>query len=253
MAGKLRSKAAGTVSYLYGVTQSTPSRVPPILGVDGAAGVEALQCHGLTCWISRVSKSEFAEELARNMENLDWLSEKSVAHQRAVTAISQLADILPARLGTVFMSDDSLKTDIESRSHEIKADFKRIAGSDEWGVKVFALPPKLPTKATGGVTGRDYLQAKSQVLKSRMPATSDEEVERFESELQKIAVDRAEAGKISAGRRNLVYQASLLIRRDARQRFEDLLRQFSNRWKGEKSIECTGPWPPYSFVSRKAI
>ncbi|HZQ69590.1 MAG TPA: GvpL/GvpF family gas vesicle protein [Terriglobales bacterium] len=251
MAGKLTSKTAGTVLYLYGVTQSAPSTLPKIVGVDGSTRVEAISCSGLTCWISRVSASEFADELARNMENLDWLSEKSVAHQRAVSSISEVADILPTRFGTVFLGEESLQADMKRRKREIQSDFKRIGGSDEWGVKVFALPTKVIANSPGKITGRDYLRAKSQVLHSKAPAKSDQEVERFDSELRKLATETAEAGKISGGRRDIVYQVSLLIKRGERERFEALLRRFSTHWKNQKSIECTGPWPPYSFLSRR--
>jgi hypothetical protein len=29
-----------------------------------------------------------------------------------------------------------------------------------------------------------------------------------------------------------------------------VLEKFANQWTRERRIECTGPWPPYSFVSR---
>ena len=44
--------------------------------------------------------------------------------------------------------------------------------------------------------------------------------------------------------------AFLLLRRPDRKKFEAILRRFSRQWAGAKQIECTGPWPPYSFVSR---
>jgi hypothetical protein len=28
-----------------------------------------------------------------------------------------------------------------------------------------------------------------------------------------------------------------------------VLRKYAQQWGEERSIECTGPWPPYSFVS----
>jgi hypothetical protein len=252
MASKLISKTSDAVLYVYGITQSTPSVVPEIKGVDGASPLETVELFGLTCWTSRVAKSEFADELSHNMENLDWLSEKSVAHQGAVQAISRVADILPARFGTVFLTEGSLRGDIKKRKREILLDFKRIEGSDEWGVKVFVLPAKTLNPASTVVTGKDYLQAKSQVLRNKAPAKPDQQVERFDSEIRKIAIDSAPAGKVSGGRRDLVYRISLLVKRSDRKRFEAVLRRFSTAWEGEKLIECTGPWPAYSFVSGRS-
>jgi hypothetical protein len=250
MAGKLAD--ADKVLYLYALTQSGPADLSPIGGVEETAPIETLRCGNLVAWLSRVPRDEFAENLVQNMENLDWLSEKSVAHQRVIAAISEVADVLPARFGTVFITEDSLKADIASRRTEIISDFDRTAGSDEWGVKVFALAPKFSAPASGKVSGKDYLRVKSQLLKNKGPAKPDEEVERFNSELQKLAADVAEPGKVSGGGRNIVYNVSLLIKRQKRKQFEKLLQQFSKRWEDEKAIECTGPWPPYSFVSRRA-
>ncbi len=251
MAGKLISKADENILYLYGITKSTPSRIPRIPGVS-AASVAPNEISGLVCWTSEVAKTEFADELARNMENLDWLSEKGVAHQTAVNSISKLADILPARFGTVFLTEGSLQADIRKRKRDILSDFERIEGSDEWGVKVFAVPAKVKTFKSAGGTGRSYLQAKSQILRRKAPPKADQEVERFDSELRAIAMDTAAAGKIGSGRRDLVYQTSLLVKRVDRKRFEALLGRFSAEWQDEKLIECTGPWPAYSFVSRKS-
>jgi hypothetical protein len=250
MAGKLVSKPSDAVFYVYGITQYIPSALPVTMGVDGASPVEPIECFGLTCWTSRVAKSDFADQLSRNMENLDWLSEKSVAHQAAVQAIAKFEDILPARFGTVFLTQDSLRADIKKRKREILADFERIEGSDEWGVKVFMLTPKTLAQTSPVLTGKDYLQAKSQVLRSKGPLKADEQIDRFDSEMRKTAVDSAPAGTISGGRRDLVYRISLLVKRSDRKRFEAVLGRFSTEWQGERLIECTGPWPPYSFVSR---
>jgi len=252
MASKVISKTDEEVLYLYGITKSAPSRIPRIPGVSAASSVAPNEISGLFCWTSRVAKAEFADELARNMENLDWLSEKGVAHQTAVNSISKVADILPARFATIFLTEQSLQTDIKKRKRDILSDFGRIEGSDEWGVKVFVVPAKVKTYESLGGTGRSYLQAKSQVLRKKAPAKADQEVERFDSELRALAMETAAAGKIGAGRRDLVYQTSVLVKRADRKRFEALLRRFSAEWKEEKVIECTGPWPAYSFVSRRS-
>jgi hypothetical protein len=252
MAGKLISRTDENILYLYGITKSVPSRIPRIPGVTAASSVEPNEISGLICWTSRVPKDEFADDLAGNMENLDWLSEKGVAHQAAVNSISQLADILPARFGTVFLTEQSLQADIKKRKREILSDLERIEGSDEWGVKVLVVPPRVMTHNSVGGTGKSYLQAKSQVLRRKVPVKADQEVERFDSELRAIAMDTAAAGKIGAGRRDLVYQISLLVKRADRKRFEALLRRFSSDWNEKKVIECTGPWPAYSFVSRRS-
>ncbi|OLB84718.1 MAG: hypothetical protein AUI17_06835 [Acidobacteriales bacterium 13_2_20CM_2_55_5] len=251
MARTMTRHQPDSVVYLYGVTRPPVSNPPQVPGVDGESKIEALDCAGLICWVSRFPAEDFGENLSRKLEDLDWLAAVSVRHQRAVASIADKQDMLPARLGTVFLSDSSLQDDISKRKAVLETDFSRIQGSEEWGVKVFVLPARvnLPPKVR---TGKEYLQAKSSLLQSRTPPKADEDVKRFAYELDQLGVATAEGGKISGGRRDLQYQVSVLVKRADRTKLQNLLRRFSRDWKDKRKIEITGPWPPYSFVSRES-
>jgi Gas vesicle synthesis protein GvpL/GvpF len=250
MAAELKNRER--VLYFYGITKSRPAIPIPQAGVDLQSAIQPLDCDGLICWISRVSAEEFEKNLARNMENLDWLTSASVAHQRAISAIARQAEILPARLGTVFRSEESLRKHIRTGAAEITQDFQRIKGAEEWGVKVFAAKQAcLPTSPVA--SGKDYLKAKAALLpqrRSRLKA--DGEFEEFENALRQVALESAAVGNISSGQRGLRFQTSLLVKRKDRKKLASVLKKFSQRWAEACQIECTGPWPPYSFVSRPA-
>src|SRR5688572_16157931 len=95
--------ATDRVLYLYGITQLRTERAEVSApGIDGAAGVEAMMCAGLTCWVSRVNRVDYADRLTENMENLDWLAAASLRHQQVVSELGSEGTVLPARLGTVF-------------------------------------------------------------------------------------------------------------------------------------------------------
>ena len=212
MARTITGREPDTVVYLYGVTRAPANNLPQVPGIDGESKIEALDCAGLICWISRVPAEDFGENLSRKLEDLDWLAAISVRHQRAVASIAEKQDMLPARLGTVFLSDSSLRDDISNRKSALETDFSRIQGSEEWGVKVFVLPARvnLPPKVR---TGKEYLQAKSSLLQTRTLPKPDEDVKRFAYELDRLGVATAEGGKISGGRRDLQYQVSVLVKR----------------------------------------
>ena len=247
MATRVKNKQASTVVYLYGISKAS-SKVPAIAGVDGHAAIETIDC-GLTCWVSHVPRIEFADNLAKNIENLDWLAEMSTRHQAVVSEIAQGTDLLPARFGVVFASEVSLCADVRGRKRVLQTDLKRIKGNEEWGIKVFALAPKM-AKTAVVKSGRDYLQAKSALMKARQPAHSGDELRPFVDALEELAIDVAEGGRISSGRRDLQYHVSLLLPRSQRLKLEKILGRFTSEWEGKWKIECTGPWPPYSFVSR---
>jgi len=244
-------KKGNTAIYLYGITEKEVSP-GKLLGVDGWNSVHAVPCAGFFCWISEVSRKEFADNLPANMENLDWLAEASVQHQRVVSAIARVSDILPARFGTVFLSQASLETDIRGKKRVLEKDFAKIRGSDEFGVKVFSVPANLAPSKVAASTGKDYLKAKAALLQRKPPKkqTLDSDFQEFERELESVAEETAQAGKIGSGQRGLQWQTSLLLRRSNRKKFDAILRRYSKQWARERQIECTGPWPPYSFVSR---
>jgi hypothetical protein len=253
MATELK-RDAGRVLYLYGITESLPGRHAGVPGVDRKSAVEPIECEGVVCWISRVAAEEFEKELNRNMENLDWLASASVAHQSVLGAIATQAEVLPARFGTVFRNLSSLRKHVRAGLREFQKDFQRLKDADEWGVKVFALKPAEATNASRAArSGRAYLMARAALAPRRdaRPQT-DHELQEFAKELDRVAEETAAVGRISSGQRGLAFQRSLLVKRENRPRMESVLRKFSERWAETRKIECTGPWPPYSFVSAKA-
>ena len=246
-----RAHGVAKVLHLYGLTQApgpSAESLRNVKGVDGAAPIEAIACGSVISWVSRVPGADFAHNLAENMQNLDWLAAATTRHQEVVSAIAQTTDILPARFGIEFRNERSLRSHVESRQAALKVDFERIRDKQEWGVKVFVLPtePKAGKKVR---TGKEYLEAKSAQLR-RAPAGGGAELLDFAKALRSIAADLADGGKFAAARRDLEFHKTILLRRAHRAKLEKLIQSYSRKWKGKKRIECTGPWPPFSFVSQ---
>ena len=249
MATELKS-ADRRVLYFYGVTSIHPAKPVRIVGVDLEDSVEPIECERVVCWISRVSAEQFETSLSKNMENLDWLATASVAHQRAIGSIAQQIDILPARFGTVFHNENSLRAHIREHMQEMKEDFQRVKDADEWGIKIFEAAPAASVVPQVR-TGKEYLQAKAALLPRKGTGRIPEaELTEFQEALSGVAEESAPAGRISSGQRGLLFQASLLVKRSNRARLESVLKKFSRKWSQNRRIECSGPWPPYSFVSQ---
>jgi len=216
-------------------------------GVDGTHAVEGLRCGNYLAWVSRVSKSDFADLLAERMQDLEWLAAAGLRHQRIVAEISGKIPALPARFGTVFLSEDSLAQHVKQRTAALAAAFERVADADEWGVKVFAAPRPKPRAVTKATSGSDYLKRKAQLLQPRT-GKMDADVNEFIAALTKLAAATGPGGKVSTGQPGLLWHGSFLIRRKDRARLESLLGDYAAKWKDLRRIDCTGPWPPYSFV-----
>ncbi|MEO5936085.1 MAG: GvpL/GvpF family gas vesicle protein [Terriglobales bacterium] len=265
MAVRLKKKPATAVAkasasttsgpfYFYGVslpqkTGTTPKKVNAI-GIDNEHRAEAIACAGLECWVTRVSAG-FVSDLENRMEDLEWLAEAGVLHQRAVSAIGAEMDLLPARFGTVFLTQASLEKHLASRAKTIQAAFKKVAGAEEWGVKVFMnAPARTGGAAFNAASGHDYLQQKAKALAAQNTrrSTPDAETAKLAAALTKLSRAVAPTGKVSGAQPGLQWQASFLLPRAQRKQWDNVLKKFAERWGDERRIECTGPWPPYSFV-----
>jgi Gas vesicle synthesis protein GvpL/GvpF len=246
-----RDGAINSLLYFYGITQAAAALPPVLRGVDGISPVEPLACAGFTCWTSRVDALEFGQKLSHNMENLEWLADVSVRHQRVVGAIHQRQPMLPARFGAVFLSPESLRRDVTARRAALEAGFRRISGADEWGIRVFALPRSSPA-GTAARSGREYLRRKSALLQSKPSRTLEPEIKEFAAALARLAAASAEGGKVSSGQPGLRWHTSVLVPRARRARLEALVMRFARRFKDRFRVECTGPWPPYSFAGQTA-
>jgi hypothetical protein len=236
--------------YLYAVSVeklAKPQRLSAP-GIDNSGLVIGIPAGDLTAWASVVDASSFAAELERSIENLDWLAEATLRHQKAVSAVSEATKktLLPTRFGVVFSSLQALREDVASRAQELKAAAKHVEGCEEWGVKVFHNPQASPRIYESAQSGSDYLRRKSIALGGD---SSDDTVQAFARDLQRLARDVARSGKVSAGQKGLHWQATFLLPRAKRKQWDIVLRKYAQQWGEERSIECTGPWPPYSFVS----
>lgn len=233
--------------YLYGV--SLPARKEITLlaeAVDGQATIEAQRLASIDCWISRVDRREFAERLAENMENFEWLATVGVRHQRAVADLAAKVEIIPARFGTVFLTDESLLQHVENSKKSIQSVFKKISGSDEWGVKIFRSKQVENPAMIEAASGTDYLKRKAQ---SVMPRKREEDprLESFVRSLSALSVDTAPGGKASSGQPSLAWHGSFLVKRSAQKKFVAALKKFMAENEAYR-VEYSGPWPPYSFV-----
>lgn len=255
--GSVSVKPAGksdTALYLYGISGAlksngkSPSLRQP--GIDGGDSIEALPCQGLTCWISRVPAAEFTSDLQRNMENLEWLADVSVRHQSAVSAIGARVTLLPTRFGAVFFGMDSLERHIGEQKSRIAAALKKVDSSDEWGIKVFVRKAHAVSPLATAASGTDYLRRKAATLaeQSASRVAQDDEVKRFAAELSKAARATAPTGKMSAAQAGLQWQAAFLVPRQSKAKFDAVLKKYATKWSDTREIECSGPWPPYSFV-----
>src|SRR5207244_13344264 len=125
-------------------------------------------------------------------------------------AIAEATEILPARFGKVFHDESSLQADLRGRKRTLEADFKRIKGSDEWGIKVFTVRRQVEVPTIVPKSGKDYLKSRAALLKRPSVSSSDSDIVRFSQAVALIAVETAGGGTISSGLRDLPSQTAIV-------------------------------------------
>lgn len=238
------------VLYLYAIARALKGPLPAIAaeGIAGSAAVEAVMCEDHICWVSRVPRDQFADNLAECMQDLEWLASAGLRHQQTVGEIAGKLTCLPARFGTVFLNQDSMAQHLKARKSVLQAAFKRVAGADEWGIKLFAIAPGKNSATVTPVSGFDYLKRKAAVLRPQRNKVLDREVRAFITALDGLAVASSPGGKASASQPGLIWLGSFLIRRKDRAKLERILNEYATKWHDSRRIDWSGPWPPYSFV-----
>src|SRR5205809_2103110 len=145
---------AGTATYLYCIVHA--SRAPSIVRVPH--GLPGATCPTATAlaqsfWlvIARVPLEQYGPAaLEPSLKSVPWVTDVALAHERVVEHFARQAGttVIPMKLFTMFSSEKRALAETRSRIPSLKAVVGRIAGCEEWGVRM-TRPP-----SAGGASGR---------------------------------------------------------------------------------------------------
>jgi hypothetical protein len=172
-------------------------------------------------------------------------------HERVVERIMLDRAVLPMRFGSKLADEAALRHVLATRQDEFLATLARVRGRVEVGVRAMRPggaaaagvdgPSALPARVV--TTGREYLEAKL-----RNGRLAEHEATALHEPLAKLAV---EVNRQPARAPDELLRASYLIDRPDLARFRGTVERLQ-RAHPDVAILCTGPWPPYSFVTVKA-
>jgi hypothetical protein len=169
-------------------------------------------------------------------------------HERVVERIMADRAVLPMRFGNRLPDDASLREILAARQQEFLAALERVRGKVEVGVRAMqplgsdALAVEVPAPAAA-TTGREYLE-----MKLRNGQRVEREVATLHEPLAGLAV---EAVRQPPRGPEEVLRAAYLIETSMLARFRGSVERLQRTHPGV-AILCTGPWPPYSFVTATA-
>ena len=226
--------------HLYAITADESPVFPAVRGVEGAE-LEMVSTRGLAAVFSRHGSPPAVEE------DTLW------AHETVVEALMAHRDVLPARFGAGADDEETLRSGLATGGHRYRALLERVAGHVEVGVRFVwpepapgANPPSLPREDDAGAPGRRYMQNLMQVKQEEadLRSRSEEILGRVNDSLLRHATScstRVTRQPPSLG-------AAYLVHRDRLEEFLAVVERVRAEVP-DVTMVCTGPWPPYSFVS----
>ncbi len=256
--------------YLYCLARL--SRLPPLplegKGVDGQGLLEVAIFQDLAAVWSPVRVEDFCgPEAEERMGDLTWIGPRVIRHQEVTAGVMRHSPVLPVRFGTIFSSLANLEKVIERHSDTIAGFLERLTDQEEWAVKGLLDRPEAKDKLFSLKLGREAktLEAlspgKRYFEEQRLRSACDQELQGW---LQKVCQEvwtdlRDYAVEVREGRllsreatgsdKDMVWNWALLMPRQAVGSFQALIQEVNARYAERGlSLECTGPWPPYSFT-----
>lgn len=227
---------SGGVLYVYAIVDSFTGSVAT--GLHGAP-LRAIECGSVQ---AIVSEHEVAPEPD---EDLLW------AHEQVVEELMEGATILPMRFGSTVEEPEALVAMLEPRREAFLAALERVRGAVELSVRA-----ELPSDTEP--IGADPVDAEPGLMRHFGPGTSyllerarDQRRSEDAAELiHRPLAALARRSKQKAGSDPHAFKSAYLVEEDAVESFGQRVGRL-NVTLGDIKVSCTGPWPPYSFVSEE--
>jgi hypothetical protein len=158
-------------------------------------------------------------------------------HERFVEELMRDRAVLPLRYGTGLAGEQVLKAAMTERANEFEELLDLVRGRVELAVRVLDDGPR-DRPAPESRSGRDYMESLAR--------------RRSRAERARATLEPLEGVALAARRRESsgddLIRWAFLVERDAVERFRARLDELRASHP-ELRMTCTGPWPPYSFVS----
>jgi len=221
--------------YLYGIIDDPDIRPRFPVGLANTTP-EVLAMAGLGAVVGCVEGKTFAAD-ADNVRRC----------QRVLEALTGQCTVLPAQFGLVYAGQRELEDYLSNSLETLHADMDKVRGHIEIGVRITG--GGLGVAAEGADAGRQAPKNKQD--QAALSASQKRAIEEFAhtviAPLSPLA--RSHTWRVapsSTGQPGL--SLALLLRPE---RLEDLRGVLAElrRAKPRLELSCTGPWPPYSFVS----
>jgi hypothetical protein len=187
-------------------------------------------------------------------------AENVLLHEAVVEAMARTGPTLPVRFGTIFSDVGALERALRDRYDTLVADLGRVGDKVEMGLTVLADGadhPDTPNEATeldadgasaNGGPGTRYMRARLAVHR-RDASRRKRAIALEDSAAQELSAHIIERRSVVAPSPRLLLRAAYLLDPSSVPPFLRAIEKLRAA-HDDVRVLVSGPWPPYSFVSR---
>ena len=259
--------------YVYGVVSSSVNPATAPKGIDGGA-VNLIPNGEVSALATSVSAADYAPDRVESLTaDVDWVSERAVAHDRVLTWASDNGAVIPFPMWTLFRDSRAVKRMLAKRMGELQATFTRIGDGREFIVRVYVQPgvlkdhlgehsselTTLEAEAAKASPGQRYLlERKIEAL--RKDAGKDvaaRAANEIHDQLRARSMESVREQPVNSGapreQGRAILNASFLVSPARLVELQRALTEIVNKYEPSGfKFDFTGPWPPYHFVGERA-
>lgn len=252
--------AEAKLFYVYGIMRGADSGSPP------SDGLRLVHTPLVSAVVELVPEARFSPEaVEKGARELDWVAPLARRHQRVLEELMRKGPVIPARLCTLFSSEQALDAYLEENGRRLLELLERLRERQEWSIKltcdwptlraaIAAADASLRLEPATATTGQAYLARKRRdrqleaFVLARVEEVADELVVTVKR-LTDLVHERPLFTEGTAGRPEpMLVNLAVFVTDRGLARLTGTLDQLQCRLGPEGfAIAVSGPWPPYSF------
>ena len=204
--------------------------------------------------------------------DVDWVSERAMAHDRVLTWASDNGPVVPFPMWTLFRDVPAVKAMLSKRLAELRETFSRLGNGREFIVRIYVQPGtlmenldahvaelrQLEQEASTASPGQKYLlQRKIEGVRREAgrDVAGKAAAEIFDS-LKTCAMETVREQPVNSGapreQGRAILNASFLVDPARLVQFQRALTEMVDKYESSGfKFDFTGPWPPYHFVGER--
>jgi hypothetical protein len=252
---------ADSVTYLYCIVHAskTPSTSRAPNGLPGATR-PATAPIAPSFWLvtASVPRETYGRAaLKSSLQNVEWVTDVALAHEGVVEHFARQpgATVIPMKLLTMFSSEKRAVEEVRPRLSDLERVVDRIAGCEEWGVRITRRPVTDITRHSSTVVSGTQFLAKKKAARDdirRAGATAAESAEHAFATLAAIAREARRRHDVPEGATvPPLLDAAFLVGADERRQFKAAVKKLANA-SDTTLLTLTGPWPSYNFIDSES-